>query len=165
MLRKPPSPADLLRILSHRNTQGSNKRSIGKSGAEQLSLKRGRPCGTLAGDPRRGGKLQLIATLRAAAPWQALRKRDAIGRQKKTALDIRKHDLRVTRYRQRSESTSVFVVDASGSAAMHRLAEAKGAVELLLADCYSRRDSVALISFRGTTAELLLPPDSLSCTR
>jgi len=151
-------PADLLRILSHRNTQGSNKRSIGKSGAEQLSLKRGRPCGTLAGDPRRGGKLQLIATLRAAAPWQALRKRDAIGRQKKTALDIRKHDLRVTRYRQRSESTSVFVVDASGSAAMHRLAEAKGAVELLLADCYSRRDSVALISFRGTTAELLLPP-------
>ena len=52
----------------------------------------------------------------------------------------------------------MFVVDASGSAALHRLAEAKGAVELMLADCYVRRDSVALIAFRGKTAELLLAP-------
>jgi magnesium chelatase subunit D len=38
------------------------------------------------------------------------------------------------------------------------LAEAKGAVELLLADCYVRRDRVAVVSFRGARAELLLAP-------
>jgi magnesium chelatase subunit D len=49
-------------------------------------------------------------------------------------------------------------VDASGSAALHRLAEAKGAVELLLAECYVRRDRVAVLAFRGTGVDMLLPP-------
>ncbi len=71
---------------------------------------------------------------------------------------VRADDFRLRRYKQRSESTVIFVVDASGSAALHRLAEAKGAVEMLLADCYVRRDRVALIAFRGRDAELLLPP-------
>jgi magnesium chelatase subunit D len=149
-------PVDLLRKLASQQRRRAKQRTVGKSGAEQLCLKRGRPCGTIAGDPRRGGKLQLIATLRAAAPWQALRRQESI--HANPSLIIRKQDLRLTRYRHRSESTTVFVVDASGSSAMHRLSETKGAVELLLADCYSRRDSVALISFRGEAAELILPP-------
>ena len=41
---------------------------------------------------------------------------------------------------------------------MQRLAQAKGAVELLLAQSYARRDSVCVIAFRGTQAQCLLPP-------
>ena len=73
-------------------------------------------------------------------------------------IDVRREDFHVSRFKQRTETTTIFVVDASGSTALNRLAEAKGAVEYLLGDCYVRRDSVALISFRGSSAELLLPP-------
>jgi magnesium chelatase subunit D len=64
----------------------------------------------------------------------------------------------VVRRRQRRSTTALFVLDASGSAALHRMAEAKGAVELLLADCYARRDRVAVLAFRGREAQVLLPP-------
>ena len=67
-------------------------------------------------------------------------------------------DFRVTHFSQRSETATLFVIDASGSSALHRLAEIKGAVEVLLAECYVRRDQVAVITFRGKRAELLLPP-------
>ena len=106
------------------------------------------------GEPRGGARLNLIETLRAAAPWQKLR-RQASG---STRIEVRAEDFHVTRFKQRSETTTVFVIDASGSAALHRLAEAKGAVELLLAECYVRRDRVAVLAFRGPGAELLLPP-------
>jgi magnesium chelatase subunit D len=71
---------------------------------------------------------------------------------------VRSEDFHLTRLVQQRETTTIFAVDASGSSALHRLAEAKGAVELLLADCYVRRDRVAVIAFRGRSAELLLPP-------
>ena len=127
----------------------------------QKSNARGRPAGVLRGDLRAGAKLNVIETLRAAAPWQPLRRREAVNSGDsglRPRILVRKDDFRITRFKQRSETTTIFVVDASGSAALHRLAEAKGAVELLLADCYIRRDQVALISFRGNAAELLLPP-------
>jgi magnesium chelatase subunit D len=97
----------------------------------------------------------VVETLRAAAPWQALRRR---GRDGPARIEVRPDDVRVARFKQRARTTTVFVVDASGSAAFHRLAEAKGAVELLLAEAYVRRDSVALLAFRGRGADLLLPP-------
>jgi magnesium chelatase subunit D len=71
---------------------------------------------------------------------------------------VTRDDFRVSRIKQRNEATAIFAVDASGSTAFQRLAEAKGAVESILADCYVRRDRVALVSFRGNKAEVLLPP-------
>jgi magnesium chelatase subunit D len=153
----PPDVLESLRTLSGR----PQLRSQGKAGALQKSSKRGRPAGVLGGELRAGAKLSVIETLRAAAPWQPLRRREAALGGKMLAqprILIRKDDFRIARFKQRTETTTIFVVDASGSAALHRLAEAKGAVELLLADCYIRRDQVALIAFRGNVAELLLPP-------
>ena len=63
-----------------------------------------------------------------------------------------------SRLQDRAETTTIFMVDASGSQALNRLAEAKGAVELLLAESYARRDKVAVLAFRGKGAEILLPP-------
>ncbi|HYI70493.1 MAG TPA: VWA domain-containing protein, partial [Skermanella sp.] len=116
----------------------------------------GRPAGVRRANPGPGLRLNLIETLRAAAPWQKIRRRgdDA----DPSRIRIMRDDFRITRLKQRVRTTTIFVVDASGSAASERLAEAKGAVELLLADCYVRRDEVALLAFRGKDAELLLPP-------
>jgi magnesium chelatase subunit D len=104
---------------------------------------------------RAGARLALVETLRAAAPWQPIRRR---GRTGGPRLIVKREDIRLRRFEAPQETTAIFVVDASGSAAMHRLSEAKGAVELLLADCYVRRDKVALIGFRGRGADVLLPP-------
>jgi magnesium chelatase subunit D len=132
------------------------KSASGRGGAEQTAKTHGRPAGTRRANPGPGLRLNLIETLRAAAPWQKLRRRgdDA----DPARIRIMRDDFRITRLKQRVRTTTIFVVDASGSAASERLAEAKGAVELLLADCYVRRDEVALLAFRGKDAELLLPP-------
>jgi magnesium chelatase subunit D len=103
--------------------------------------------------PGGGARLALLETIRAAAPWQRLRGADGAG-----SIRLRRDDLRVRRFEDRAEALTIFAVDASGSSAAARLAEAKGAVELLLGRAYAKRAEVALIAFRGSTADLLLPP-------
>lgn len=149
-------PAGLLaRLVSDRRRTPA--RGQGRAGALQASRLRGRPVGTRRGELRAGVRLNVIATLRAAAPWQALRRSTPLpGSQAR--ISVRPDDFRITRTKQHRQTTTIFVVDASGSQALHRLAEAKGAVELLLADCYVRRDRVALVVFRGQGAEVVLPP-------
>jgi magnesium chelatase subunit D len=145
-------PAQLLATLAAAGLRARTP-TAGREGAERISLKRGRPIGSRPGEPRNGARIALLETLRAAVPWQKLRPRPEHAR-----IAVRREDFRIQRFREATESTAIFVVDASGSAALHRLAEAKGAVELLLAECYARRDRVAVIAFRGKSAEMLLPP-------
>jgi magnesium chelatase subunit D len=147
-------PPNLLARLAARSERSRRQAASGKSGAAQRHSARGRPMGAMPGDPRSGARLSLVATLRAAAPWQAVRRAGG----EREGVRVQKEDFRVVRFRQRRESTTIFAVDASGSTAMNRLAEAKGAIELLLAECYVRRDRVAMVAFRGESAELLLPP-------
>lgn len=126
----------------------------GGAGAKQASAKRGRRIGARPGTVRAASALDVVETLKAAAPWQ--RVRGATTGQ--GGLRIRRDDFRIRRFEEKSETTLIFIVDASGSAALQRLAETKGAVELLLAEAYVKRTQVALIAFRGQAAELLLPP-------
>jgi magnesium chelatase subunit D len=151
-------PAGLLAELRLGGSNRMRATSSGNAGALRQSVRRGRPVGVRKGDLRTGARLNLIETLRAAVPWQRLRRgaiRDGVAG---TRVEVRRDDFRVARLKQRAETTTIFVVDASGSSALNRLAEAKGAVELLLGECYVRRDKVALVAFRGRGAELLLPP-------
>lgn len=140
--------------------------ATGRSGADRSGGVRGRQVGTRRGDPRGGGRLDLVETLRAAAPWQPIRRAAAANREEPGAasaaprvlIQVRPDDFRVRKLFEPAGTTAIFVVDASGSSAVNRMAEAKGAVELLLAESYARRDEVGLIAFRGTQAEILLQP-------
>jgi magnesium chelatase subunit D len=148
-------PRGLLAQLRENSSPSAGRSlSAGRAGALRRAGARGRPAGVRSGTGR-GARLNVIETLRAAAPWQRLRGRN---RADDARVRVEPGDFRATHYRQRSQTLTIFAVDASGSSALHRLAEAKGAVELLLADCYIRRDQVAVIAFRGRAAELSLPP-------
>ncbi|GAA4575421.1 hypothetical protein GCM10023176_44670 [Micromonospora coerulea] len=103
----------------------------------------------------RPGPLHLPATLRAAAPHQAGRGRAA------GPLRLRPDDLREAVREGREGNLVLFVVDASGSmGARQRMTAVKDAVLALLTDAYQRRDKVAVIAFRGTGAQTLLPATS-----
>ncbi|MFM9697273.1 putative cobaltochelatase [Streptomyces europaeiscabiei] len=107
-----------------------------------------RPRGTLT-------KLHLAATVQAAAPHQHTRGRSGPG------LVVRRDDLRQATREGREGNLVLFVVDASGSmAARQRMSAVKGAVLSLLLDAYQRRDKVGLVTFRGSAAEVALPPTS-----
>jgi magnesium chelatase subunit D len=148
-------PADLLAKLAAGRAARAAKGSSG-TGAARKGNHRGRPLPSRPGKPGSGKRIDLIGTLRAAAPWQSLRRRGPAT--ETLRIEIRPDDIRLKRYNETSDRLLIFAVDASGSSALARLAEAKGAVELLLAQAYARRDHVALVAFRGTAADLVLPP-------
>lgn len=101
----------------------------------------------------REGRLHLVATVKAAAPHQKTRGRVGAG------LKLQPEDVRYALREGREGNLVLFCVDASGSmGAKARMREVKSAVLSLLLDAYQRRDKVGLVTFRGTAAELALPP-------
>ena len=122
---------------------------------------RGRYAGS---DSRRSNnaRLAIDATLRAAAPYQAARrdKQNASppASRKDKAVRLTRDDLRFKKFKRRSGILYIFAVDASGSMAVNRMAQAKGALTRLLQQAYLHRDKVAMISFRRSKAETVLAP-------
>ena len=153
----------------------------GRSGSRgSVEGRRGRHIRSVSGDPRRA-RIDIAATLRTAAPWQRIRRENEEprtenqeqrnkgtreqgnkgtrnGNADRRPPMIQADDLRVKRFRSKASTLFCFAVDASGSMAVHRMRQAKGAVHALLQQAYVHRDRVALLSFRGAQADLLLPP-------
>lgn len=119
----------------------------------------------------RDARVAIDATLRAAALSQSLRQPPVELRSSSSfcgeavravapgcRVKIKPDDLRFKQFKHRSGILFIFAVDASGSMAVNRMSQAKGALTRLLAQAYLHRDKVALISFRGTRAEVMLAP-------
>jgi len=128
----------------------------GRSGSRGATMgNRGRHIRSVPGDPKQA-RIDIVSTLRAAAPWQSLRKKDKVDDQRRVFLEL--SDIRVKQYRSKAGALFCFAVDASGSMVLHRMRQAKGAIHTLLEKAYVERDRVALIAFRGQEAELIMPP-------
>ena len=147
-------PKDILNQITAKKSAKVQSNGDG-FGLAQKSALRGRPLPAIIGRPNDQARIDILSSLRTAAPWQKLRRSQSSS---DARIVIFPSDLHIQRFQNRSERVVIFSVDASGSAAMNRLGEAKGAVELMLAQAYSKRDYVALIGFRDGRADILLPP-------
>ncbi len=152
-------PTDVSSALDLRNAGGTNLLRHAKAAAQQQSrarqsvpAQRGRYVRAVSWQAEHA-RLALDATLRVAATQQTQR-RAATGR----AVTISRQDFRFKQCNRRAGTLYIFAVDTSGSMALNRIGQAKGALAQLLRQAYVSRDLVALISFRERRADLLLRP-------
>lgn len=129
------------------------RQSAGRRSRTKTERKRGRYVQSRIPKKDRVTDLAFDATLRAAAPYQLRRDHS------KTALALKKSDLREKVRVRRSANLVLFVVDASWSMAVaERMEATKGAIMSLLTDAYQRRDRVGLVVFNKNEATLVLSP-------
>jgi magnesium chelatase ATPase subunit I len=120
-------------------TRSQSRRASGAKAA--LAQRRGRytRAVTFRSD---GARIAIDATLRALV-----------------GLDVSlRESLRYKQLKHKQGRLFVFAIDASGSMAANRIARAKSTILKLLRKSYLNRDSVAIVSFHGTTANIDLPP-------
>ena len=146
-------PSNLIESLLSKNSQSISFGESAGSGERNINFSAGRPIPSINRKYSSDKRIDLIGTITRAIPWQKLRS-SSITKNKK--ISIYPQDIMIKRFEKQSERLLIFLVDASGSNAIGRLNEAKGAIEILLSDAYAKRDNVALISFSGLKAEPLL---------
>ncbi len=130
------------------------RRGSGRRSRSRVSSKQGRYVNSTM--HRTNNDIAFDATLRAAAPYQKIRRKA-----KELFICLKPEDIREKNREKRIGNFLVFLVDASGSmGARGRMAASKGAVLSLLLDAYQKRDKVAMISFRKDRAYINLPPTS-----
>ncbi len=152
-------PSNLIESLLSKNSQSISLGESAGSGERNNNFSAGRPIPSVNRKYSSDKRIDLMGTLTKSIPWQKLRS-SSVTKNKK--IIIYPQDIMIKRFEKQSERLLIFLVDASGSNAIGRLNEAKGAIEILLSDAYAKRDNVALISFSGLKADpLLLPTKSL----
>ena len=151
-------PEEILSLASRNTPKKGSARSRRreKNFPEKTSRERGRFVRAVAAG-KKGGRIAVAATLRAAAPFQRERRGEKTALSG-TAIRVNASDLRYKQFTQKAGTLVIFAVDSSGSMAANRIHLAKGAVLRLLERSYLNRDKVAVITFRGKRAEVLLPP-------
>jgi len=115
--------------------------------------------GTILGSrlPHNGEKLRdlsLIATLRAAAPYQKSRSGNL-------GFNVGCNDYRLRKRSHKTGLALMMLVDSSASMRTNdRMSVTKGIIAALMDDLYLRRDKLGIITFRHTAADIILPLSS-----
>ena len=138
----PAAPAPLLRDICEVTEPGRSGQPPGKAYGPTMAAR------------HKAQRVDWGATIRAAVPLQRLRPQAGAAQ----GIRIHEDDIRFRRHRPEARVLIMFVIDTSGSMAVNRIREAKGAVVRLLGEAYTRRHKVAVIAFRRGGAEVVLPP-------